>query len=571
MGDGKALQMGTSHELGQNFAKAFDINYSSAEGGQEYAWTTSWGTSTRMVGGLIMCHGDDNGLRVPPRLAPIQAYVMVVKDGDGVAEAAAKLRDALRDAGVRVALDDRIDTPFGRRAVDAELQGLPGPHRGRPARPGRRQRGRGPAYRRLEDARRRSPTWSPRCSPRSTPTSRRCTTRRWRTGESRTVEVATLDEAIEAAATAGPGCRGRRSASTARPRRTAPGVTVRCLRPRRRLGAGLRGRAGPGRLPRPLVLMCQDGTASRRPLAGTGPLLTPAAAACVRTRSADHAPQRAARPDRLGPAGPGGPRRRPGPAALGRPAARRWRIGSTEAGLGIRAMPFAEWVHLAVPAARGAAGTAAGAEVPARRGGPLGLVVPRRRRPLRPLVRQPGGARRPLGRRHRSPASTRSTRIWTSWSRPDRSWGWKDEDEFAERLAFPDHYWVTDEAAVRAEGERVVELVEAGEFPFDGTWCDFTPTAGVAACRDGLPPGWDRPPVAADRGALSRHLPAPTRVTCVRVRCESSGAGSGRMVGWYPARVRRPLTRARRQSTEQLRPKPHGAGRRSPVHRPSGR
>ncbi|WBB98501.1 proline--tRNA ligase [Solwaraspora sp. WMMA2080] len=125
MADGKALQLGTSHELGQNFARAFDITYTSAERAVEHAWTTSWGVSTRMLGGLIMVHGDDNGLRVPPRLAPVQAYVMVVKAGDGVAEAAAKLRDALRDAGVRVGLDDRVDTPFGRRAVDAELKGYP--------------------------------------------------------------------------------------------------------------------------------------------------------------------------------------------------------------------------------------------------------------------------------------------------------------------------------------------------------------------------------------------------------------------------------------------------------------
>ncbi|GAB3158026.1 proline--tRNA ligase [Micromonospora sonneratiae] len=125
MGDGKALQLGTSHELGQNFAKAFDMTFTSAAGSVEHAWTTSWGTSTRMLGGLIMVHGDDNGLRVPPRLAPVQAHIMVVKAGDGVAEAAAKLRDALRDAGVRVGLDDRTDTPFGRRAVDAELKGYP--------------------------------------------------------------------------------------------------------------------------------------------------------------------------------------------------------------------------------------------------------------------------------------------------------------------------------------------------------------------------------------------------------------------------------------------------------------
>jgi prolyl-tRNA synthetase len=125
MGDGKALQMGTSHELGQNFARAFGIEYTSDAGARELAWTTSWGTSTRMVGGLIMCHGDDNGLRVPPRLAPVQAYVMVVKDGEGVGESAAQLVAALREAGVRVALDDRVDTPFGRRAVDAELKGYP--------------------------------------------------------------------------------------------------------------------------------------------------------------------------------------------------------------------------------------------------------------------------------------------------------------------------------------------------------------------------------------------------------------------------------------------------------------
>src|SRR3954452_25049286 len=123
--DGKALQMGTSHELGQNFARACEIDYLSAEGKQELAWTTSWGTSTRMLGGMIMVHGDDNGLRVPPRIAPIQAQVMVVKAGEGVTEAAAKLRDDLKAAGVRVKLDDRADVPFGRRAVDAELQGVP--------------------------------------------------------------------------------------------------------------------------------------------------------------------------------------------------------------------------------------------------------------------------------------------------------------------------------------------------------------------------------------------------------------------------------------------------------------
>jgi prolyl-tRNA synthetase len=125
MRDGKALQMGTSHELGQNFATAFDITYLSEQGRQETCWTTSWGSSTRMLGGLIMGHGDDHGLRVPPRLAPVQALVMVVKDGEGVAEAARQVVADLVARGVRAELDARVDTPFGRRAVDAELKGIP--------------------------------------------------------------------------------------------------------------------------------------------------------------------------------------------------------------------------------------------------------------------------------------------------------------------------------------------------------------------------------------------------------------------------------------------------------------
>jgi hypothetical protein len=77
---------------------------------------------------------------------------------------------------------------------------------------------------------------------------------------------------------------------------------------------------------------------------------------------------------------------------------------------------------------------------------------------------------------------------------PDRGWRWKDEDEFTERLAHGGHYWVRDEKAVRAEGERLVPLIEAGAFPFDGTWCDFRPPAGWRT-PTGLPPGWDRPRV----------------------------------------------------------------------------
>jgi len=125
MGDGKALQMGTSHELGQNFAKAFDITFQSSTGTTEHAWQTSWGVSTRLVGALIMGHGDDAGLRVPPALAPIQAVVVLVRDEDGAGERAASLAAELRGGGVRVQLDDRVDTGFGRRAVEWELKGVP--------------------------------------------------------------------------------------------------------------------------------------------------------------------------------------------------------------------------------------------------------------------------------------------------------------------------------------------------------------------------------------------------------------------------------------------------------------
>ena len=125
MGDGKALQMGTSHELGQNFAKAFDIQYLDASGTQQHAWTTSWGVSTRMVGGLIMAHGDDRGLRLPPRLAPIQVVVMAVRDDADVLARCAALADELRAAGLRVHLDDKVEVSAGRRATDWELKGVP--------------------------------------------------------------------------------------------------------------------------------------------------------------------------------------------------------------------------------------------------------------------------------------------------------------------------------------------------------------------------------------------------------------------------------------------------------------
>src|SRR5215471_10020229 len=107
MRDGKALQMGTSHELGQNFARVFDIQYLDDAGAQQLCWTTSWGTSTRLMGALIMGHGDENGLVVPPRLAPVQCVVVLVKDEEGSGDAARKLADELRALDVRAELDAR--------------------------------------------------------------------------------------------------------------------------------------------------------------------------------------------------------------------------------------------------------------------------------------------------------------------------------------------------------------------------------------------------------------------------------------------------------------------------------
>ncbi len=238
MGDGKALQMGTSHELGQNFAKAFDITYSAEAGAVEHAWTTSWGISTRMLGGLIMAHGDDNGLRVPPRLAPIQAYVMVVKDGEGVGEAAgqAARRAARRrrPGGARRPHRHPVRPPGRRRRA----QGLPGTRRGRPPRPGRRQRRRGPAGRRLEDPGRRSTTWSATVLA-ALDADQQALLRRGAgaAARSRTVEVTTLAEAIEAAATGWARLPWSAVGAAGRGRGQRPGRDGALPGPRRRLGA----------------------------------------------------------------------------------------------------------------------------------------------------------------------------------------------------------------------------------------------------------------------------------------------------------------------------------------------
>jgi prolyl-tRNA synthetase len=125
MRDGKALQMGTSHELGQNFARAFNIQFSDRDGRLRHVWQTSWGASTRLIGAMIMVHGDNHGLRVPPRLAPVQVVVLVARGGEGVVEAATSLVDELGRAGARAELDANVEVSVGRRIVDHELRGVP--------------------------------------------------------------------------------------------------------------------------------------------------------------------------------------------------------------------------------------------------------------------------------------------------------------------------------------------------------------------------------------------------------------------------------------------------------------
>ncbi|HTT59910.1 MAG TPA: proline--tRNA ligase [Acidimicrobiales bacterium] len=124
MRDGKALQMMTTHELGQNFARAFDIYFQSEAGEAQLCFTTSWGASTRLVGGLIMAHGDDNGLIVPPRLAPTQLIVVAVRDEPEVNEACERVASELGAAGVRVEVDHARGS-FGRRVTDWEIKGVP--------------------------------------------------------------------------------------------------------------------------------------------------------------------------------------------------------------------------------------------------------------------------------------------------------------------------------------------------------------------------------------------------------------------------------------------------------------
>ena len=129
MQDGKALQAGTSHFLGQNFAKAFDVKYTSKEGKQEYVWATSWGVSTRLIGGLIMTHSDDFGLVLPPRLAPIQVAIIPIYKGEDqltlISEKVKIIVKSLREKNISVKFDDRDTFRPGAKFAEYELKGVP--------------------------------------------------------------------------------------------------------------------------------------------------------------------------------------------------------------------------------------------------------------------------------------------------------------------------------------------------------------------------------------------------------------------------------------------------------------
>ena len=129
MRDTRGLQCGTSHFLGQNFAKAYDVTFLNADGQQEHAWATSWGFSARMVGGTVMAHGDDAGLRLPPAVAPIQVVIVPIYRSDeeraSVVAVADRIREDLASRGIRVRLDDRDQHRPGFKFAEWELKGVP--------------------------------------------------------------------------------------------------------------------------------------------------------------------------------------------------------------------------------------------------------------------------------------------------------------------------------------------------------------------------------------------------------------------------------------------------------------
>lgn len=125
MPSGKALQSCTSHDLGQNFAKAFDIKFQARDATEQFVWQTSWGFSTRSIGGLIMAHGDNNGLVLPPNLAPIQVIIVPVRPEAQQIEYAQQLLETLKEAGIRAEVDVRDDERFGYKLNKWEVKGVP--------------------------------------------------------------------------------------------------------------------------------------------------------------------------------------------------------------------------------------------------------------------------------------------------------------------------------------------------------------------------------------------------------------------------------------------------------------
>jgi prolyl-tRNA synthetase len=129
MQDGKALQSGTSHFLGQNFAKAFDVQFTNKEGKLDYVWATSWGVSTRLVGALVMAHSDDNGLVLPPKLAPLQVVIIPIysntRELEQISEQARIIVDELKKSDISVKYDDRDIHKPGWKYTEYELKGVP--------------------------------------------------------------------------------------------------------------------------------------------------------------------------------------------------------------------------------------------------------------------------------------------------------------------------------------------------------------------------------------------------------------------------------------------------------------
>ena len=129
MPDGKALQMGTSHFLGQNFSKPFDVKYLDENNVETFAWQTSWGVSWRLIGGMIMTHGDDKGLVLPPKIAPIQVVIIPIyyskEDRENIVQKARQIKDSLSNSDIRVHLDDREQLTPGFKFNDWEMKGIP--------------------------------------------------------------------------------------------------------------------------------------------------------------------------------------------------------------------------------------------------------------------------------------------------------------------------------------------------------------------------------------------------------------------------------------------------------------